>query len=225
LKHTVSKGFEFLGPPQYMTSLRHPDSFSGNAHFQQKNIFYEKVRNKFVNTTSIVIYLSTKVVVINLEPLNRLKDWGKTIKKMSKKIEKEVAAAPAKEVRRPTESELEILHIVWKHGLSSVKFVHEQLSLKREIGYTTALKTMQVMYEKGLLKRQRGFWKSHDYEAAVGQSDTQNQLLTQFVETAFGGSVAQLVMQALGSSTAKTEDLSEIKSFLKQIEGELKIKN
>jgi BlaI family transcriptional regulator, penicillinase repressor len=77
---------------------------------------------------------------------------------------------------------------------------------------------MQVMYEKGLLKRQRGFWKSHDYEAAVGQSDTQNQLLTQFVETAFGGSVAQLVMQALGSSTAKTEDLSEIKSFLKQIE-------
>ncbi len=138
---------------------------------------------------------------------------------MSKKIEKEAAAAPVKEVRRPTESELEILHIVWKHGLSSVKFVHEQLSLKREIGYTTALKTMQVMYEKGLLKRQRGFWKSHDYEAAVGQSDTQNQLLTQFVETAFGGSMSQLMLQLLGNSAVKTEDLSEIKSFLKQIEG------
>ncbi len=58
-----------------MTSLRHPDSFSGNALFQQKNIFYEKVRNKFVNTTFVVISLSTKVVVINLELLNRLKDW------------------------------------------------------------------------------------------------------------------------------------------------------
>lgn len=126
-----------------------------------------------------------------------------------------------KETRRPTESELEILHILWKNGLSSVKFVHEALSLKRDIGYTTTLKTMQVMYEKGLLKRQRGFWKSHDYEAAIEQSDTQNQLLTQFVDTAFGGSMAQMVMQALGNPNTKVEDLSEIKAFLE----ELKIKN
>ncbi len=118
----------------------------------------------------------------------------------------------------PTESELEILQILWKNGLSSVKFVNEQLNLKREVGYTTTLKTMQVMFEKGIVKRQRGFWKSHDYEATVAQSDTQNRLLAQFVETAFGGSLSQLVMQALGSPTAKVEDLAEIKSFLEKIE-------
>lgn len=118
----------------------------------------------------------------------------------------------------PTESELEILQILWKNGLSSVKFVNETLNLKREVGYTTTLKTMQVMFERGLVKRQRGFWKSHDYEAAVAQSDTQTRLLAQFVETAFDGSMAQLVMQALGSPSAKVEDLAEIKSFLEKIE-------
>ena len=124
---------------------------------------------------------------------------------------------------RPTESELEILQILWANGLSSVKFVNEKLVEKRNepIGYTTTLKTMQVMYEKGLLRRQRGFWKSHDYEAVVNQTETQSRLLDQFVNATFGGSVSQLVLQALGNSPNNVQDLSEIKAFIQQMEEKL----
>ena len=124
---------------------------------------------------------------------------------------------------RPTESELEILQVLWANGLSSVKFVNEKLVEKRNepIGYTTTLKTMQVMYEKGLLRRQRGFWKSHDYEAAVNQTKTQSRLLDQFVNATFGGSVSQLVLQALGNSPNNVQDLSEIKAFIQKMEEKL----
>ncbi len=121
---------------------------------------------------------------------------------------------------KPTEAELEILQILWANGACSVKLVHEQIQMKREVGYTTTLKTMQVMHEKGLLTRERGFWKSHDYAAAVSQSDVQARLLDQIVQTAFGGSVQQLVLSALGQNAEKVEDLAEIKAFIAKMESQ-----
>jgi BlaI family transcriptional regulator, penicillinase repressor len=119
---------------------------------------------------------------------------------------------------RPTESELEILQILWAHGLSNVKFLNELLNQKRVVGYTTTLKTIQLMHEKGLVKRQRGFWKSHDYEAAVNQTEVQSQLLNEFVANTFGGSMTKLMMQALGNQANKVHDLAEIKAFIQEME-------
>ena len=121
---------------------------------------------------------------------------------------------------RPTEAELEILQILWAHGLSNVKFLNELLNQKRVVGYTSTLKTIQIMHEKGLVKRQRGFWKSHDYEAAVNQAEVQSQLLNEFVANTFGGSMTQLMMQALGNHEASTEELDEIKALIAKIEQE-----
>ncbi|MEN9612713.1 MAG: hypothetical protein RLZZ628_3527 [Bacteroidota bacterium] len=119
---------------------------------------------------------------------------------------------------RPTESELEILQILWAHGLSNVKFLNELLNQKRVVGYTTTLKTIQLMHEKGLVKRQRGFWKSHDYEAAVNQTEVQSQLLNEFVANTFGGSMTKLMMQALGNQANEVHDLAEIKAFIQEME-------
>jgi BlaI family transcriptional regulator, penicillinase repressor len=119
---------------------------------------------------------------------------------------------------RPTESELEILQMLWAHGLSSVKFLNELLNQKRVVGYTTTLKTIQLMHEKGLVKRQRGFWKSHDYEAAVNQTEVQSQLLNEFVANTFGGSMTKLMMQALGNQANDVHDLAEIKAFIQEME-------
>ena len=132
--------------------------------------------------------------------------------------EKESEKESEKVFIRPTESELEILQVLWANGLSSVKFVNESLNQKREVGYTSTLKTMQVMFEKGLIRRQRGFWKSHDYEAVANQTETQSRLLDQFVAATFGGSMSQLVLQALGNRQNDVQDLSEIKAFIQQIE-------
>jgi predicted transcriptional regulator len=119
---------------------------------------------------------------------------------------------------RPTEAELEILQMLWAHGLSSVKFLNELLNQKRLVGYTTTLKTIQIMHEKGLVKRQRGFWKSHDYEAVVNQSEVQSQLLNEFVANTFGGSMTKLMMQALGNQAHDVSDLAEIKAFIQEME-------
>ncbi len=119
---------------------------------------------------------------------------------------------------RPTEAELEILQILWAHGLSSVKFLNELLNQKRVVGYTSTLKTIQIMHEKGLVKRQRGFWKSHDYEAAVHQTEVQSQLLNEFVANTFGGSMTQLMMQALGNQANDVHDLAAIKAFIQEME-------
>lgn len=118
---------------------------------------------------------------------------------------------------KPTEAELEILHILWANGSSSVRFVNEKLCENREVGYTTTLKMMQMMYDKGLLNRDDST-RSHVYEAMNQQEETQQQLLDQFVNTAFKGSAMQLVMQALGNHNATGEELEEIKALIKQIE-------
>lgn len=114
---------------------------------------------------------------------------------------------------KPTDSELEILHVLWANGPSTVRQVHEKLSQSRDIGYTTALKLMQIMHEKGFLSREEDA-RSHTYTAIVSEEATQRNLVDRFVETAFRGSASKLVMQVLGQHKASREELDEIKNLL-----------
>jgi BlaI family penicillinase repressor len=128
---------------------------------------------------------------------------------------------------KPTDSELEILHILWEQGASTVRTVNDLLNEQRRssqaakpkesAGYTTTLKLMQIMFEKGLVTRvEEG--RTHAYTATVLESDTQDLLLQQFVDNAFKGSTARLVMQALGNHEASSEELDEIKALIAKIE-------
>jgi predicted transcriptional regulator len=114
---------------------------------------------------------------------------------------------------KPTESELEILQILWKKGNASVREVHEELLVTKEAGYTTTLKLMQIMHEKGLVKRDDSI-KTHIYQAAVSKEKTQKHLVNKMIDTLFGGSPGELVMQALGNHKASAEELEEIQKML-----------
>ena len=114
---------------------------------------------------------------------------------------------------KPTESELEILQRLWKKGNASVREVHEELLVTKEAGYTTTLKLMQIMHEKGLVKRDDSI-KTHIYQAAVSKEKTQKHLLNKMIDTLFGGSPGELVMQALGNHKASAEELDEIQKML-----------
>ena len=114
---------------------------------------------------------------------------------------------------KPTESELEILQILWKKGNASVREVHEELLVTKEAGYTTTLKLMQIMHEKGLVKRDDSI-KTHIYQAAVSKEKTQKHLLNKMIDSLFGGSPGELVMQALGNHKASAEELEEIQKML-----------
>lgn len=122
---------------------------------------------------------------------------------------------------KPTESELEILQELWHLGPSTVREVNDLLNERREVGYTTTLKLMQIMHEKGLVTRNRD-GKSHVYAATAPQAETQRKLLDDFVEQTFGGSAMQLVMSALGNSTASADEIRQIRDLLDQIEEEKK---
>ena len=99
---------------------------------------------------------------------------------------------------KPTESELEILQILWLKGLATVREVHEELAKFKDVGYTTTLKLMQIMHEKGLVKRDESM-RTHVYQPAVNKEKTQKHLLTKMIDSLFGGSSTQLVLQALGN--------------------------
>jgi len=118
---------------------------------------------------------------------------------------------------KPTDSELEILAYLWQHDSSTVRQVHDFLAKTKDAGYTTTLKLMQIMQEKGLLSRTEES-RSHIYTALVSEEETQQSLLGRFVETAFRGSAAQLVMQALGNHKTSTKELDEIRQLLDEIE-------
>jgi len=117
----------------------------------------------------------------------------------------------------PTESELEILQILWQHGPSSVRFVNELLNEKREVGYTTTLKIMQIMTEKGLVSRDTGS-RTHIYDAVAKEKDTQTSLLDTFIEKTYRGSAMKLVMQALGQKKASADDIEKLKAIIDEIE-------
>ncbi len=123
-----------------------------------------------------------------------------------------------KNTLKPTEAELEILQVLWESGPSSVRFVNEKLNEQREIGYTTTLKLMQIMVEKGIALRNTES-RTHIYEAAVEEGAVQNQLLRKFVDTAFRGSASKLVMHALGNHKASKEELEAIKTLIEKMEG------
>lgn len=119
----------------------------------------------------------------------------------------------------PTQAELEILNILWETGEARVQDVHERLNKIRPIGYTTTLKSMQVMAQKGLLDR-RLDGRSHIYFPVVQENSTKNKLLTKFIDNTFRGSNSKLVLHLLGNNRVSKEEISEIKAFLKQIEDE-----
>ena len=114
---------------------------------------------------------------------------------------------------KPTESELEILQVLWQKGTASVREVHEELAKSKDVGYTTTLKLMQIMFEKGLVKRDDSN-KTHIYEPAVSKQKTQKQFLDKMINTLFAGSSAQLVLQALGNQKASKDELDEIQKYL-----------
>jgi predicted transcriptional regulator len=114
---------------------------------------------------------------------------------------------------KPTESELEILQVLWDKQEATVRDVHEELSRTRDIGYTTALKLLQIMFEKGLVSRNESA-KSHIYMAAVSRERTQKQLVGKMISTLFAGSPGELVMQALGNHQASAEELDQIQKLL-----------
>jgi predicted transcriptional regulator len=123
---------------------------------------------------------------------------------------------------KPTQSELEILEIIWESGPSTVREVNERLEQKgKNVGYTTTLKLMQIMSEKGLLTRALS-GRSHVYTAAIQAGVARNALIDRIVKAAFGGSATQLVLQALGNHKATPEELKEIRALIDKLEKEQK---
>ncbi len=118
---------------------------------------------------------------------------------------------------RPTDAELEILRILWRRGTISVREVHDELNLTRPTGYTTALKLLQIMTEKGLVRRDESS-RAHLYEAVESQQGTQGKLVADLVERAFGGSASELVQRALSQSQARPDELALIRSLIEDFE-------
>ncbi|MCX2451028.1 BlaI/MecI/CopY family transcriptional regulator [Pedobacter sp. PLR] len=114
---------------------------------------------------------------------------------------------------KPTESELEILQILWEKGHCTVREVHEILEMNKEAGYTTTLKLMQIMAEKGLVSRDTSS-KTHIYRALVNQEKTEQHLVSKMIDNVFNGSAARLVMQALGNHSASKDEIDSIKKYL-----------
>jgi predicted transcriptional regulator len=124
---------------------------------------------------------------------------------------------PNLKLNKPTESEMEILQILWEEGPSTVREVHEILSGTKESGYTTTLKLMQIMHDKGMLSRNDES-KTHIYSALIKKESVQKQVVGNMIKGLFKGSSAKLVMHALGNHRASSEEISEIKKYLDEME-------
>ena len=118
---------------------------------------------------------------------------------------------------RPTDGELEILQVLWNRGPSTVRDVYEELKRAKPVGYTTVLKFMQLMAEKGLVRRNEE-QRAHLYESMVPRESTQRQLVGDLLDRAFGGSAMQLVMQALSAKRATSAEIKQIRRMLDQYE-------
>lgn len=122
---------------------------------------------------------------------------------------------------RPTDAELQILNVLWQRGPSTVRDVADTLAKTRRTGYTTVLKLLQIMTEKGLVRRDETA-RAHVYEACCGEEQTQRRLVGDLLERAFGGSAQKLVMQALAARKASARDLQEIRKVLDEFERDSK---
>lgn len=118
---------------------------------------------------------------------------------------------------RPTASELEILNVLWRLESATVRGVHSELQRKQPTGYTTVLKLMQIMAEKGLVERDERD-RAHVYRPVLKQEDTQSQLVGDLLDRVFGGSAAQLVLRALSERRASKQEIEEIRRMLDNIE-------
>jgi BlaI family penicillinase repressor len=116
---------------------------------------------------------------------------------------------------KPTEGELELLRVLWEKGPATVRELHDAVNLQRAVGYTSVLKILQIMTEKGLVEREESA-KAHIYRAAASQEATQNQLLRDLSERLFSGSAAQLAMHALAMQPASAEELEEIRTLIER---------
>jgi BlaI family transcriptional regulator, penicillinase repressor len=116
-------------------------------------------------------------------------------------------------VPRPTDAELAILRILWERGPSTVRQVHDALARERQAAYTTALKLLQIMAEKGLVERDERD-RTHIYRARLSEETTQRQLVRDLLDRAFGGSAGKLVMQALATKRASAEELRDIRNAI-----------
>jgi predicted transcriptional regulator len=117
---------------------------------------------------------------------------------------------------KPTEGELEILQVLWEKGKATVREVHEIILQTKDAGYTTTLKLMQIMFEKGLVTRDDSA-KTHIYQANVSKEKTQSQFVGKMINSLFGGSSSKLVMQALGSQSPTKEEIDEIQQYLNNL--------
>ena len=118
--------------------------------------------------------------------------------------------------RKPTDAELNLLRVLWQRGPSTVRQIVEILG--KDTGYTSALKLLQIMTEKGLVRRDETE-RTHVYEAAYTEDETQRQLVSDLLDRAFGGSAAKLVLQALASRKASPEELAEIRKLIDKRRG------
>ncbi|MEO3403995.1 BlaI/MecI/CopY family transcriptional regulator [Mucilaginibacter sp. CAU 1740] len=122
---------------------------------------------------------------------------------------------------KPTESELEILQVIWKKGQCTVREVHEELAKNKDAGYTTTLKLMQIMHDKGMVERDTTS-KTHLYKALFTMEQAQSNALDKILSTVFKGSTSDLVIQALGQHRASRDEIDAIKNFLNQFDQEKK---
>jgi len=116
---------------------------------------------------------------------------------------------------KPTESELEILQVIWKMGQCTVRDVHEELAKSKDAGYTTTLKLMQIMHDKCLVERDTTA-KTHLYKALITREQAQQTALNKIISTVFKGSTSDLVIQALGHHRASKDEIDAIKSYLEK---------
>ena len=121
------------------------------------------------------------------------------------------------EAKRPTDAEIEILKVLWRRGPSTVREVFDSLSESKQTGYTTVLKLMQIMAEKGLVRRDETE-RAHRYEAATAEEETQRQMVGDLLRRVFDGSAKRLVMQALSAERASAGELDEIRQLLDRLE-------
>lgn len=126
-------------------------------------------------------------------------------------------AGSDKKPPRPTEAELEILQVLWESGGCTVRDVHEVLHQRAGTGYTTALKLLQIMFDKGLVARDES-QRAHVYRAAVSKERTQKRFLSDLLQRVFDGSSSRLVLQALGDHKASREELREIRTLLNKLD-------
>jgi len=118
---------------------------------------------------------------------------------------------------KPTDSELEILQLLWEHGPLTVRALNDLLNKQRRVGYTTSLKMMQIMTEKGMLTRDTAL-RSHVYAPTLQPANVQSNIMDHILKTVFMGDRSKLVLQALGNHNASHEELLELKAFIQKME-------